>query len=187
MQKRVACLTVMALFGWVAQATAQKPGAVAGPKGPADEAIEMWQETAKGLIAMAEEFPDSKFDYKPTPEVRTFAEQLLHAADGNFAFVEIANGREPQFDSHPRSKYDSKAKIVELLKQSVDAVCAQIKKTGDAGMQKPIKFPFGPPRMVSTAAFWSMFRGHMVEHYGQLVIYYRLNKLVPPSSRPRKA
>jgi hypothetical protein len=28
------------------------------------------------------------------------------------------------------------------------------------------------------------YLGHASEHYGQLVIYYRLNGLVPPASRP---
>ena len=53
-------------------------------------------------------------------------------------------------------------------------------------MMKPMKSPWTPTKTVTPMGFWLDAAGHMGEHYGQLVVYYRLNKLVPPESRPKK-
>ena len=156
------------------------------PKGTAGELVDMWRAAGKLLLDVAEEFPESLYDYRATPEIRTFAEQLLHAAGGNLFFVELSRGKMPATDELPRAKYPTKAKVVEVLRQSIDAVCARIEESGDEGLKAAIKVPFGPPRMLTGAGYWANFRGHMLEHYGQLVVYYRLNKLVPPISRPQK-
>src|SRR5262245_58199733 len=122
MRKLVCSATVAAAIACLGPrpAVAADP-APAGPSGPAQALIDLWQENGKELVQMAEDFPEAKYDYKPTPEVRSFAEQLLHAADANFAFVDLAAGRPPQFGSHTRAKYDTKAKVVEAVKQSIDA------------------------------------------------------------------
>lgn len=54
-----------------------------------------WNEIGRKLIAMAEDFPEDKHDFKPTPAQRSFAEQLLHTAGSNDYFTDVANGRKP--------------------------------------------------------------------------------------------
>ena len=44
---------------------------------------------------MAEDFPEDKYDYKPTPAQRSFAEQLLHAAGANYYFTNPVMGQKP--------------------------------------------------------------------------------------------
>src|SRR5580658_4402215 len=41
--------------------------------------LDSWNEVGRKLIAMAEDFPEDKYDFRPTPAERSFAEQLLHA------------------------------------------------------------------------------------------------------------
>src|ERR1700684_1147611 len=49
--------------------------------------LDSWNEVGRKLIAMAEDFPEDKYDFKPTPAQRSFAEQLLHAAGSNYFFI----------------------------------------------------------------------------------------------------
>src|SRR5450432_3143301 len=72
------------------------PKAEAAPK-PADSPskvlLDNWNEVGRKLTAMAEDFPEDKYDFKPKPEQRSFAEQLLHAAGGNYFFTNPATGK----------------------------------------------------------------------------------------------
>src|SRR5215470_7584303 len=70
---------------------------------------EDWNEIGRKLIAMAEDFPENKYDFKPTPVQRSFAEQLLHVAGSNDLFTAVAKGQKPVDDetaptSRPRPK-----------------------------------------------------------------------------------
>src|SRR5262249_662586 len=70
-----------------------------------------WNEVGRKLIAMAEDFPENKYDFKPTPAQRTFADQLLHVAGSNDLFTQVAKGEKP-VDNEAREHYPTKAAIV---------------------------------------------------------------------------
>jgi len=135
---------------------------------------------------MAEDFPEDKYEFKPKPEVRTFAEQLLHVAGTNYVLLSAVKGSQigPGTEDPPRQNYKTKADVVALLKKSVEDGAALINEKGDAGIGKPVKFPYGN-RMVSASLCIMDAAEHSGEHYGQLVVYYRLNGIVPPASRQR--
>jgi hypothetical protein len=59
-----------------------------------DEVLASWNDIGRKLIAMAEDFPEGKYEFKPAPESRTFAAQLLHVAGTNYAFVKCALRKE---------------------------------------------------------------------------------------------
>src|SRR5262249_2798472 len=134
--------------------------------GAAQETIESWNDVGRKLIAMAEDFPEAKYDYKPTPEVRSFAQQLLHVVADNQGVLALAQGKRPNWDDLPREKYRTKAQVVAVLKQSVSDAVAWIKQKGDTGMSEPMTLG---KRTVSTRALFMMPVEHMAEHYGQLV------------------
>jgi hypothetical protein len=166
-------------------ADSAKPDKPIAPQSSVAETLATWNEEGRKLVAMAEDFPEAKYDYKPSPEMRSFAEQLLHVAAGNAGFLDVMRtGKFTEADLS-RKEFDTKAKVVAQLKKSIADDAAFITKTGDAGMMKPMKSPWAP-KMVTPMGFWLDAAGHMSEHYGQLVVYYRLNKLVPPESRPKK-
>ena len=116
------------------------------------------------------------------PEMRSFAEQLLHAAKANQMFLDFINGKQPDFGDLKRSEYKTRADIVAVLKKSIDDLADATKKMGDKGLAKPMKLPF-IPMPVTTGTAIGIAVGHMSEHYGQLVVYERLNKVVPPATR----
>jgi uncharacterized damage-inducible protein DinB len=169
-----------------AQDAAKKDAAVKPAKGLSQAVLEQWNDIGRKLMAMAEDFPEDKYDFKPTPAQRSFAEQLLHMAGANYFFTTIANGEKPPAQEDPsRAKYKTKADVVAFVKKSFEDGAAAIKAKGDAGMAGMMVDPF-EHQQVRVFEWAYGFMEHCGEHYGQLVVYYRLAGLVPPESRPKK-
>lgn len=170
-------LLFAALFALAAPlaAAAQQPAASA-----ADDLLAAWNREAKKLVDMAEDFPEDKYNYKPTPEVRSFAEQLQHVAEANQHFARLARGEAPGGSEHHEAVPKTKAEIVARLKKSFEEGAAAIKQAGEAGLSQPIKLP---TRTLSAYGLWTAAVVNAAEHYGNLVVYYRLNGLVPPTTR----
>jgi len=148
--------------------------------------LAQWNEIGRKLIAMAEDFPEDRYDFKPTPAQRTFAEQLLHAANANYFFTNPVLGQKMPAEEDPkRADYKTKADVVAFVKKAFADGAAAIKAKGDKGMSDLIVDPFANQK-VRISDFAYGFIEHSGEHYGQLVVYYRLSGLVPPESRPKK-
>jgi uncharacterized damage-inducible protein DinB len=169
-----------------AQDAMKKDTAVKPASSPSQAVLETWNDVGRKLIAMAEDFPEDKYDLKPTPAQRSFAEQLLHAAGANYFFTNLALGQKPPAEEDPkRDQYKTKADIVAFVKKSFADGAAAIKAKGDKGMNDLLVDPFAHQQMrVYDLAYG--FVEHCGEHYGQLVVYYRVAGLVPPESRPKK-
>ena len=166
---------------------AQDKKAAAKPAdSPSKVLLDSWNDIGRKLIAMAEDFPEDKYDYKPTPAQRSFAEQLLHAAGANYFFVYPAMGKPmPKEEDPKRADFKTKADVVAYVKKSFADGAEVIKTKGDKGMSDLLVDPFANQQMrVLDMAYG--FIEHSGEHYGQLVVYYRVAGLVPPESRPKK-
>ncbi|HEV3513053.1 MAG TPA: DinB family protein [Candidatus Sulfotelmatobacter sp.] len=148
--------------------------------------LDSWNEIGRKLIAMAEDFPEDKYDFKPNPAQRTFAEQLLHLAGVNYYFTNPVMGQKPPAGEDPkRDLYKTKADIVAFVKKSFADGAAAIQSKGDKGLTDTIVDPFAHQQVRILDAAYG-FIEHSGEHYGQLVVYYRVSGLVPPESRPKK-
>jgi uncharacterized damage-inducible protein DinB len=169
-----------------AQDAAKKDAAPKPAVGLSQAVLEQWNDIARKLVAMAEDFPEDKYDFKPTPGQRSFAEQLLHMAGANYFFTNIASGQKPPAQEDPsRANYKTKADVVAYVKKSMADGAAVIKAKGDAGMTGMMVDPFANQQV--RVFDWAYgFIEHMGEHYGQLAVYYRVAGLVPPESRPKK-
>src|ERR1035441_1079465 len=96
-----------------AQETMKKEAPPKPAVGPSQVLLENWNDIGRKLIAMAEDFPEDKYDFKPTPAQRSFAEQLLHAANANYFFTDPAMGKKMPAEEDPkRSDFKTKADIV---------------------------------------------------------------------------
>jgi len=143
-----------------------------------------WNEIGRKLIAMAEDFPEDKYDFKPTPAQKSFAEQLLHVAGSNDLFTDVARGKEPK-DNESREHFKTKADVVSYIKKSFADGAAMIQQKGDSGMLAfAVSAESGRTVPLEDVAYAVI--EHCAEHYGQLVVYYRIAGLVPPESRPKK-
>ncbi len=131
-----------------------------------------WNELGQKLITLAEEFPAGQYDSRPTAGVRTFAEQLRHIAFWN-RYVEHTLAGKPadgEANELPAKEFPTRAKIVTALRESF------------AGVSRALLKQDTVPDAATTDLLLS-FIEHNGEHYGQLVLYYRMQQLVPPASR----
>jgi uncharacterized damage-inducible protein DinB len=163
-----------------------KKDAVKPADPPSKVVLDSWNDIGRKLIAMAEDFPEDKYDFKPTPAQRSFAEQLIHAAGANYFFTNAVTGdKTSPEDLMKRDRYKDKAAIVAFVKKSFADGAAVIQSKGDSGLNELVVEPFGH-QQIRVVDFAYGFIEHSGEHYGQLVVYYRLSGLVPPESRPKK-
>jgi uncharacterized damage-inducible protein DinB len=182
-----AVLLAAAIFTLPALGQEAKKEAAAKPAdSPSQAVLAAWNDVSRKLTAMAEDFPEDKYDYKPTPAQRSFADQLLHAAGANYFFTNPVMGEKPPAAEDPkREQYKTKADIVAFVKKSFTDGAAAIKSKGDKGMSDIVVDPFANQQVRVLDMAYGLIE-HSGEHYGQLVAYYRLSGLVPPESRPKK-
>ena len=177
---------VLVAFAFAAQAQDAMKKDAAKPADPEVKVVlDSWNEIGRKLTAMAEDFPEDKYDFKPTPAERSFAEQLLHAAGSCYYFTNPVMGQKPPAGEDPkRDQYKSKADIVAFVKKSFADGATAIQSKGEKGlMTEVVYYPQQKARVIDIA--YGIIE-HSGEHYGQLVVYYRLAGLVPPESRPKK-
>lgn len=189
MKKRIISVVlavgVLAMLA-AAQDTMKKQPPPKAAVGPAQALLDGWNDVGRKLIAMAEDFPEDKYDYRPAPAERSFAEQLLHAANSNYFFTNPVMGLKPPAEEDPkRDQYKTKAAVVEFVKKAFADGAAAIKQKGDKGLDDLIVDPFANQQTRVSDMAWGLLE-HSGEHYGQLVVYYRTAGMVPPESRPKK-
>jgi hypothetical protein len=181
------CLTLVAMPA-VAAPNGEGPTAAPKPaaaKGASELVLDQWNDIGRKLTAMAEDFPEAKYEFKPTDAQRTFAAQLIHAAGSMYYFTDVVDGKKPRYPDDPkRDELKSKAQIVTFVKKCVADGQAAIKAKGDKGMMEVVDG--GNNQMVPVYDLAYGLIEHSGEHYGQLVVYYRVAGLVPPESRPKK-
>jgi uncharacterized damage-inducible protein DinB len=151
-----------------------------------EEMLTLWNGIGNKLVAMAQDFPEDKYDYKLQKDQRTFALNLLHAAALDYVLIRRISGTNvgPDFgdgDNPTRDQFKTKADVVKFVQSAVADGAKVIQQQGDAGLDNTSKF-FGN-RLAHNSMIWTFTIEHSAEHYGQLVVYYRANNLVPPDSR----
>jgi hypothetical protein len=146
----------------------------------------MWKMVEGDFTSLAEAMPEEKWSFKPTQgaftDVRTFAEQVKHVACANEAWAKKLRGEAPpdHCDTGGPSPAKTKAEILAYLHESFVMMDGEIAKSKLDNLMAPMKGPYaGDNRLeVLNSALW-----HISDHYGQLVVYLRMNSIVPPASR----
>ena len=151
--------------------------------GPSAALLEEWNDTGRKLVAIAEDMPEDKYDYKPKPEMRSWLAQLAHAAQANYYFINPVLGKPMPADDPDMTKLKTRAEVVAFVKKCFADGADVIKAQGDAGMAKTVD---AGGQMIRVDVLAYDLIAHTNDHYGQMVVYYRLNGLVPPESRPKK-
>jgi uncharacterized damage-inducible protein DinB len=180
-------VTLLAAVGMSLHGQAQTQNQAPSPaRSRSEEMLERWNDIGNKLVAMAKDFPEDKYDFKVQKDQRTFAQNLLHAAALDFVLIRRVSGSNvgPDFgkgDNPSRDAFKTKADVVKFVQEAVTDGAQVIQQQGDAGLDNTSKF-FGN-RLAHNATIWTFAIEHSGEHYGQLVVYYRANNLVPPDSR----
>jgi hypothetical protein len=151
----------------------------------AEEMLGRWNGIGNKLVAMAQDFPEDKYDYKLQKDERTFALNLLHAAALDFVLMRAVAGSAigPDFgagDNPSRDAFKTKADVVKFVQEAIADGASLIQQQGDAGLDKTSRLG---SKLYHNSDLWVFAIEHSAEHYGQLVVYYRANNMVPPDSR----
>jgi uncharacterized damage-inducible protein DinB len=136
----------------------------------------------RNLAEAAESMPADEYSFKPTPEVRTFAQLIGHVAFGNFYFCAQAKGERPS-QGQNLEKTTEKAALVKALNESL-AYCDDVyASTTDANFNQIVKaaVPNGSGE-TSRGSVLVFNTAHNNEHYGNIVVYMRLKGHIPPST-----
>lgn len=141
------------------------------------------------LIPAAEAMPEEKFGFAPTEGefkgVRTFGQQIKHVAAVNYelgaAILEEKSPVDINEEAGPGS-ITSKTDILKYLKESFAYVHKAIATINEKNMVETVRSPFGEGK-VSRMGLATTVAWHGYDHYGQMVVYLRMNGIVPPASR----
>jgi len=138
-----------------------------------------WESTRNLVIGIVEIMPEDKYDFKPTPDVRTFRDNVIHLVGENYLFFGRVSGENL---GNPAQNLKSRDELIKALRESYDygakvwaglteAKALEMIEVRDQKVQR-----------------WSAILGAIqdnMNHYGNLVVYVRLNDLVPPRSAGR--
>ena len=159
-------------------------GAAAQPANPISDSVrQAWNDANGNLRQSAELMPEPDYGFKPVDGVRTFGQILAHVAGANYEFCAAARGEKSPFsEDHFEKSAKTKADIVKAVNDSVGYCDAAYKALTDRTAGETVNMPFGMKTRPRAAALIGN-TGHVQEHYGNLVTYFRIKGMVPPSSR----
>ena len=142
-----------------------------------------WQRAKEFTKEYLDTMSEDGTNYKPTPEVRSFAEQMLHLANGNFNFAASASGKANPYQGKNLEKMDefkTKAALSKVVLESYDFTIDALKSMTEAQMADQVKV-FGKD-MSREMAFAKEFE-HQTHHRGQTTVYIRMKGIKPPNEK----
>ena len=137
----------------------------------------------RNLIEAAEAMPAAEFAFKPTPQVRSYAELLGHVTMANYFFCSMAKGEPIPVKGNIEKTVTDKTGLVKALGDALTYCDGVYKETTDANANQQVKASGPGGATQTTRALVLMFNTtHNNEHYGNVVLYLRLKGIVPPST-----
>jgi uncharacterized damage-inducible protein DinB len=126
---------------------------------------------------------DEVINYKPAPEMRSFAEQMLHLAMGNAGIVATSTGKERLFKENIEKldAYKNKEALTKVVMESYDFVIATLKEMSDERLNEKVKF-FNGQEYTRAVGIGKAFE-HQTHHRGQTTVYLRLKGITPPAEK----
>lgn len=140
----------------------------------------------RSFVSLADAMPADRWTFAPKDGefkgVRTFGEQVKHVACANYGFFTQVEHKEPpaNCEAGGPSPAKTKAELMQYLRESFGYAGQVMRRLTPANAMDPVEGPYGGKTTrlgVSTLAIW-----HATDHYGQLVVYLRMNGIVPPAT-----
>ena len=179
----VVSLVILGAMPALAQTPAGGSGASASQPAPTSflaPARATWESTRTLVVGLVEAMPEDKWDFKPTPAVRSFREVVVHLIGENYLFFGRVAGENL---GNPAQNLKTRDELVKALHESY-AYGAKV--WADLTEEKALQMVEG--RGGQKVQRWSatlLAIQDNMNHYGNLVVYLRLNGLVPPRSAGR--
>ena len=156
-----------------------------------DAFLRLVETQRRTLVEAAKAMPADKYGFAPHEgqfaNVRTFSKQIRHLAATNFILAAAALGERPPADAGDEAGPDTvvtKAQHIAYLTASYHALERAGRAIGDESIpvgSSPIS-PFQGGSATRIALITESMT-HAYDHYGQLVVYLRMNGVIPPASR----
>ncbi|MAU70668.1 MAG: damage-inducible protein DinB [Pseudozobellia sp.] len=145
--------------------------------------IEDWERAKAYTLEYLEAMPADKYDFKPTEDIRSFSQQMLHLTDANYGFTSAAVGIESPIGQgeSEKSTDTSKENVTKLVAAGYDFVIKGLNGMTDAELKESIQL-FGRFKMTKAQAFAKLFE-HQTHHRGQTTIYIRMAGITPPNEK----
>src|SRR5262245_34718709 len=144
-----------------------------------------WETTRGMLVRIAEVVPEDKYDFKPTPEVSSFREMLTRVIGENYLFMGMVAGEKAAAgDPAKINALKTRAEIVKAMTDSYDYGAKIL-----AGLDETKAMESVPSMRGQQQQRWAIAMANIVDnmdHYGNLVVYMRLNGIVPPRTADRQ-
>lgn len=152
----------------------------APPAGVRGEMLMNMMDAGGKIQELAGAIPDGKYTWKPSKDVRSTGQVLLHVVAANYMLPSLM-GVKPPMGMDEIMKLDSQtmepARIRQMLKDSYAFASKVITDTPDSDLDTQLEF-FGQ-KMTKRAAMLILV-SHSHEHLGQTIAYARANNITPP-------
>ena len=183
MRRQLVLLGLVVVLAWIAASPARGADPATGFRG---EYIAEVDSVGKKLLDLANAMPADKYSWRPAPGVRSVGEVYVHVAGGNYMIPNFMGVKPPEGINRDMEKtITEKAKVVDVLKKSVENVKTMAAGMSDGDLDKKVK-AFGG-REMSERQLMLIILNHMHEHLGQSIAYARSNGVTPPWSEAGEA
>jgi uncharacterized damage-inducible protein DinB len=160
-------------------ARAQKMKSAAGDAG-VSALRAMWQQQSTFLLRAAESMPDSDYAFRPVASVRTFGQIIGHVAGSQNLMCAGALGEPSKSEDEIEKTMMTKAQLVAALRASTEYCRRAYAQSDASAARSTMLFGEKQSRMFALA----LNATHDGEHYGNVVTYFRIRGMTPPSSQP---
>ena len=140
-----------------------------------------WTRNNVMVYGLARAMPEDKYGFKPVPEEQSFGERVLHVAQVNVSLLQGLGAKTPPPAIDPKAT--SKTEAMGAVQKVGDYGIAVIKEFSDQQLTGRVESPWFMGPMASRQRILYFLMMHSQDTYGQLVVYLRLNGIVPPASR----
>jgi uncharacterized damage-inducible protein DinB len=145
-----------------------------------EQSVAEWTRAKAYTKAYLDAMPADGYAFKPTPEIRSFAGQMLHLADANYFFVATASGKESPMGktSLEKTAAQTKEATTKAVMDSYDWAIGAIQGMTPAQLQETATM--GKDMKVVKGLLLAKGFEHQTHHRGQTTVYLRLKGVTPP-------
>ena len=138
-----------------------------------------WKNAAEYTLEFAQAMPEDQYAYKPVPAEMSYREQLKHIA-ANMVWLSSSYLKGKHTTIDPTKAGDSKKEIIGMLDQAFTYAKETVDALKEKDLNESVDFFAG---VMTRRRILLLMTDHVTHHRGQLVVYLRLNNVVPPSYR----
>jgi len=137
-----------------------------------------WENSQRYLVKVADAMPEDKYGFKPAPEERTFAEQLMHVAVAvDWHAQTLIGGKGQKSRDYFLTKSKTKKEMIDIVNETFDEAWNVIKNFDPTHFGDTLN-SIGLIR--TKRQIFLLLSDHVTHHRAQMLVYMRLNGIVPP-------